>query len=167
MTSNAPYQYRMRSYNAAGNSAYVTSGEVDPLPPAPSAFIAGSITGSSMVLSWVDNSSIETEYRLERSTDNATWSMTVLPADTRTYSASGLNSNTNYYFRVCARNAAGNSAYATLGPIKTLAVAPAAPTALTATTIASTYIVLTWSDNSGNEDGFKVCLLYTSPSPRD
>ncbi|MEI8176107.1 MAG: fibronectin type III domain-containing protein, partial [Candidatus Omnitrophota bacterium] len=156
MTSNAPYQYRMRSYNAAGNSAYVTSGEVDPLPPAPSAFIAGSITGSSMVLSWVDNSSIETEYRLERSTDNATWSMTVLPADTRTYSASGLNSNTNYYFRVCARNAAGNSAYATLGPIKTLAVAPAAPTALTATTIASTYIVLTWSDNSGNEDGFKV-----------
>ncbi|MEJ7607739.1 MAG: fibronectin type III domain-containing protein, partial [Bryobacteraceae bacterium] len=66
-----------------------------------------------------------------------------------------LAPSTTYYYRIQAYNDAGNSAYSNTSSATTRAV-PAAPTSLTATVASATQINLAWSDNSGNETGFRI-----------
>ena len=55
-----------------------------------------------------------------------------------------------------AYNSGGNSAYSNTATATTIATAPAAPSTLTATAASSTQINLSWTDNSNNEDGFRI-----------
>jgi hypothetical protein len=68
---------------------------------------------------------------------------------------SGLSVNTTYYFCALASNAGGTSTGSVLS-FTTADVAPSAPSGLSATPISSSQIDLAWTDNSGNELGFKV-----------
>ena len=72
------------------------------------------------------------------------------------YSSTGLNPITTYFYRVRATNAAGDSAYTNEASATTLNAAPAAPSALAATTVSTTQINLSWTDNATNETGFKI-----------
>ena len=63
---------------------------------------------------------------------------------------------TTYQYRVRAYNTAGNSAYSNTASATTTVTLPAAPSALTATAASSTQINLAWTDNSNNEDGFRI-----------
>src|SRR5262249_48659845 len=65
--------------------------------------------------------------------------------------------NTQYCFTVSAYDNAGNqSAQTASSCATTLDVAPAAPSALTATAISPSQINLAWTDNSNNETSFKI-----------
>jgi hypothetical protein len=60
---------------------------------------------------------------------------------------------------VVSFNDAGNSQYSNMANATTSATPPplpAAPNALSATGISRTQINLSWTDNSGNESGFKI-----------
>src|SRR5205823_11058881 len=59
-------------------------------------------------------------------------------------------------YRVRATNSIRDSGYTHAVPASTLATSPAATSGLTATTLSSSQISLSWTDNSNNETGFKI-----------
>jgi hypothetical protein len=77
---------------------------------APSNLAAAVISPTQINLTWVDNATDETSFKLERSPNSADWTqIAVLAANTTAYSNTGLLCNTTYYYRVIASNATGNT----------------------------------------------------------
>ncbi|MBT8063340.1 MAG: fibronectin type III domain-containing protein, partial [Gammaproteobacteria bacterium] len=111
-------------------------------------------------LTWDDNSPNEQGFRIERSLDGATgWAEIAAPgANTTSYSDTGLNDNTTYYYRVRAFNGVGNSGYSNTASATTdefiPITQPAAPSGLSATANGASSILLAWTDNADNETGF-------------
>jgi fibronectin type 3 domain-containing protein len=67
----------------------------------------------------------------------------------------GYNGDTSFTFRVNDGNL--NSASATISiTVQAATAVPAAPSGLTAVAVSSSQINLAWTDNSANEDGFKI-----------
>ena len=127
-------------------------------PSAPSGLSATVYSSSRIDLKWTDNSSIESGFKVEKSTSSGSGFAQIgtTAANDVTYSATSLASGTKYYFRVRAYNTSGNSGYSGTASATTKDVIPAAPSALTATASNDDVINLAWTDNSGNEDGFRV-----------
>jgi hypothetical protein len=120
---------------------------------------ATAVSTTQIDLAWVDNSSNEDGFKIERSTDGVNFTqIAAAPANATTYSNTGLTASTLYYYRVFAYNTAGNSASpSNTASATTLAPpAPNAPSGLTATAVSTSQINLTWADNASNEDGFKI-----------
>jgi len=128
------------------------------LPAAPSNLTATAVSSSQINLAWTDNSSNETLFKIERSTDGTNFGqIATVGSNVTSYSNTGLIASTLYSYRVRANNAAGNSAYSnTAGATTQATTVIAAPTNLTATAASKTKIKLAWTDNSNNEQGFKI-----------
>jgi alpha-tubulin suppressor-like RCC1 family protein len=80
-------------------------------------------------------------------------------ANITTFANSGLTAGTTYSYRVCAANGGGSSLFSNEVTIivgGTSGTSPATPSGLTASTISSKQINLSWNDNSNNESNFKV-----------
>jgi len=84
-----------------------------PPPKAPSNLTATAVSISQINLAWVDNSTDEEGFNIERSLDGVNYTLlaTVDPNVT-TYSDTGLTPLTTCYYDVYAYNANGNSDYA-------------------------------------------------------
>jgi hypothetical protein len=81
-------------------------------PAAPSGLTASALDHASISLGWNDNSSDESGFRLERSTDGNTFSeIASLTANVTAFTDDSLAADTLYYYRLRAWNSAGNSAY--------------------------------------------------------
>src|SRR5207248_33803 len=95
---------------------------------------------------------------IERSTSSGSGfaQIATTGANGTSYTSGGLASGTTYYYRVRAYNASGNSGYTGVAHATTKDTIPAAPSALTATAVSDVQINLAWTDNSGNEDGFRI-----------
>lgn len=81
-------------------------------PSAPSGLSAATdwTTGGAVNLSWSDNSSDETAFVIEKSTDGSSYSEHgTAAANATSYQVTGLTNDTLYYFRVKARGAGGDS----------------------------------------------------------
>lgn len=90
-------------------------------PAAPSGLIATVISGTQINLAWVDNSSDESNFVLERKTGTGAYGViATLPANTTSYQDTGLAKATTYTYRVKATNAYGSSAYSNEASAKTL-----------------------------------------------
>ncbi|GAI00348.1 unnamed protein product, partial [marine sediment metagenome] len=123
-------------------------------PDAPSNLIATAVSSSQIDLAWTDNSDDETGFKIERSPDGTTYAeIGQVAADVTTYESTGLDPETEYFYRVRASNAGGDSTYSNVDSATTQAGAPPpeAPTNLIATAISSSQIDLTWTDNSDDE----------------
>jgi hypothetical protein len=94
---------------------YTPSGGTPPPPPtapdAPSGLAASATSSSQISLSWSDNASDETGFRVERSTGGAFSQIATLGANATSYSDTGLAAATAYSYRVRAYNSSGDSAY--------------------------------------------------------
>jgi hypothetical protein len=102
-----------------------------PYIKSPSGIKSTAATTSEINLSWTDNSSDETGFVLEMSTDGSTYTVIeTLPANTNTYKKTGLSKETVYYFRVKAINTALYSPYSNVISVKTLGD-PTVPVACT------------------------------------
>ena len=160
---NTTYYWRIDSRNAygttTGNLWSFTTQMSPPVPIAPSNLIATAVSHNQIDLVWQDNSDNEDAFNIERRTLDTPYSrIATLGADSTTYSDTGLEPSTTYFYCVNASNVAGNSPYSNESCATTMPVilVPNAPTNLVATTISSSQINLTWQDNSDNEQGFKI-----------
>jgi hypothetical protein len=78
------------------------------------------VSDSQIDLSWQDNSDNEDGFRIERSLDGTNFLLLLtLPANTTSYSDPELSASTTYYYRVCAYNFAGDSAYSNVASATT------------------------------------------------
>lgn len=125
-------------------------------PTTPSNLIAGSITATSVALSWTgstDNSgSLTYKVKITNLKNSAYNSLATVSQSQTTYTANFLATNSPYTFSVYAVDAAGNkSADSNLVSASTLAdtTPPTAPT-LTATVLTPSQVQLTWTTSSDN-----------------
>ena len=162
LSPSTTYYFQVRAYNnggASANSAAASATTQDYPPSAPSSLSATVISFSQINLSWTDNSLNEMGFYLDRASDSGFGSNLVsstLAANVTSFSATGLLPNSTYYFRVRAYGSGGASGNSNTVSATTLQVAPLAPSGLTATAISLSQINLTWTDNSGNENGFYI-----------
>lgn len=155
------YYYRVRAYNSGGystytNTALATVAPVVTIPVAPSNMDV-SAASSTIYIYWADNSSNELGFVYEKSIDGVVfipYGTTTNTFFTENNSAPGI-----YYYRVRAYNSAGYSTYSNMA---VLSIAPqiAAPSAVTAVitdpNTPSTFIAVSWTDNSTDETGFMI-----------
>lgn len=129
-------------------------------PDAPSNLAATASACNQINLTWVDNSDNESTFRIERCTDGVSYAeIDYVGANITSYSDTTVDENTTYYYRVRARNSAGDSGYSNVDTATTPTCPvepPAAPTNLVATAKGRAKISLTWTDNADNEDGFQI-----------
>ncbi|MCZ7558447.1 MAG: S8 family serine peptidase [Bacteroidia bacterium] len=140
-----------------------------PVPNAPSNLTVGSPTTSSLTLNWSDNSSDETGFRIERaSSSNGPWSFVANVGQNQTsYQNTGLASSTTYWYRVFAFNANGNSSASNTASGTTASPPPPPnpPSNLVVVSPTSSSLTLNWSDNSGDESGFRIERASSSNGP--
>lgn len=131
-------------------------------PPAPpSALTAVAVPSSQINLTWVDSDNTEVGFKIERCSGVGCTNfaqIAMVGANVTTYSSTGLTASTSYSYQVRAYNPAGDSGYSNIASAVTQSAPalPAAPTNLIATVISKSQINLTWTDNSGNEAGFRI-----------
>ncbi|HAK96788.1 MAG TPA: hypothetical protein DCM87_17800 [Planctomycetes bacterium] len=122
------YVYRVAAFNEEGLSPYSNEAAAvtwtpPPAPPAAPTDLRATAVGALQVsLQWKDNASNETGFRIERSLDAASGFALVAAAGANAVShvdVSGLSASTTYFYRVCAYNDAGASAYTSTASVTT------------------------------------------------
>jgi hypothetical protein len=128
------------------------------LPPAvpatPGALDAHAVSAVRVDLSWTDNASDESGFKIERATlsDPVYRHFMTVGPNVESYSDTGLGDLTTYYYKVRAFNAAGDSDAEGDDAVTYLA----GPGDLIATPASSSRIDLSWTDYSGAESGFRI-----------
>jgi subtilisin family serine protease len=158
LAASTTYHYRLRAYTGPEHSAFsnTASAVTQPPPAAPTNLAAIAVSTSRINLTWTDNATNEAAFKVERSADGVNFAqIALLLANTTSYASTNLTAATTYTFRVSAYEGSNYSAFSNYAAATTQA-APAAPSSLSATTVSSSKINLTWTDNSTNEGGFRV-----------
>jgi len=126
VAASTTYRYRVRATNSAGNSPYsaitnVTTpqggGQVPGTPGAPT---PGTVTATSVPLSWTASSGTVTNYQIERATGATSTTFTQIGTSTTTsFTDNTVAASTTYRYRVRATNSAGNSPYSAITNVTT------------------------------------------------
>lgn len=95
------------------------------VPAAPSQLavaVSASSPTSALVVTWTDNANNEDGFRLERSADGTSFvQIAQLGANATSFTNSGLNAGSTYYYRVLSYNGAGSSGFSNIGQATTQA----------------------------------------------
>ena len=159
LAASSHYYYRVRATNSQGDSTYSNTADdttsAQTAPAAPSSLSALAV-GALARLTWTDNSTNETSFRIERKVTGvgSFVEITSVGAGIVTYDDTTVVSGTSYDYRVRARNGAGDSAYSNTATVVTSG-ALNAPSGVTANYVA-TATTVTWIDNSTGETGFHI-----------
>src|SRR5439155_9512273 len=111
-----------------------------------------------------------TGYKIERKLGPAgTYAPIGTTAGDSVFNDTGLSTQSTYYYRVRATNAAGDGAYSAEAALTTPALAPT-PTGGQVLSVTTSQVTISWTANAGNADGFqgfrsvnpRACTLLTS-----
>lgn len=126
LTAATTYYYRVRAYNFDGDSSYsneisATTQAAAAIPAAPANLSAQAFSATSVKLTWSDNSTNETGFKIERrlSTQSTYSQIATVGVNTTTYTNTGLSKNKTYYYRIRAYNSNGNSGYSNIASATT------------------------------------------------
>lgn len=154
LTPSTAYSFKVQAFDAASNaSAQSTALPVTTLadssaPTAPSNLQAGSVTGTTVTLTWTASSDNVGVARY----DVFNGSTKIASPTTNSYTVTGLTSGTGYTFKVQAFDAAGNGSTQVSVGATTLAdtTAPSAPTNLTISNQTNVSLTLSWTAATDN-----------------
>ncbi|SVA14390.1 uncharacterized protein METZ01_LOCUS67244, partial [marine metagenome] len=158
------FSYRVYAVNAIGTSLVSNTGQVWSLPTTPTGLTSSVFSDTSLGLSWDTLTGMT--YKLEHSTDNATWTTEADPATTP-YSDTGLTTDTTHYYRVYAVNTSGESS-ASASVSATTQHHPTPPLNLVLTpAIDLVTINLTWNTptDTGTHNGDPILNYMVDRSP--
>jgi subtilisin family serine protease len=107
------YYYKVRAFNAAGDSGYSNEDDAATHLAEPGGLSAAPVSDSRINLSWTDSSNAESGFRIERKQGSGgTYSeIATVSENVTTYGNTGLEASTTYYYRVNAYDGGGNSEY--------------------------------------------------------
>ncbi|MEO7730094.1 MAG: fibronectin type III domain-containing protein [Kofleriaceae bacterium] len=143
-------------------------------PSAPADLRATPTSDTSISLAWMDTSSDEAGFVLERATAEAGPYLPVstTAANATSYVDTGLTAATTYFYRAHATGAAGSSASTAVASARTQDApstppgdSPATPDGLVANGMAADAIELRWTDHAANETGFRVERARAAAGP--
>ncbi|MDX1961978.1 MAG: lamin tail domain-containing protein [Pirellulales bacterium] len=160
VTNGATYYYRVRSANVTGSSApsNTATHTVNYLAPVtPGNLSATPSSTTSISLNWLDLSTNETLFKLQRSVDNINFVhlVNVAPNNT-TFEDTGLTTGTTYYYRLATENASGVSTYTATASATPDLPPLITPSGLQAVIQSPAQIFLSWIDNNTTETGYLV-----------
>ena len=148
-------------YNVSLNAPPGSSSSTGP-PAAPSGLSASTLSSSSIKFSWVDNSNNETSFNVALWNGSSWTTIGSVGSNVTSFTDTGRQASTTYYYTVCAQNGAGTNCASTYATATTQSAAsttaPTAPSGLSASALSSSSIRFSWIDNSNNETSFIVAL---------
>ena len=171
LNPSTEYCYTIVAYDVAGNNssasaqACATTPAPDTIPPSvPNGVIASAVSTNGIALQWNASTDIGgsgvSGYRVFRN------GMLCYVTNATSFIDSGLTPDMQYCYVVDAFDFSWNrsslSAQACATTLPSPDADPIAPSDLTATVVAATYVTLTWKDNSNDELGFQI---ERAPSP--
>lgn len=159
LNAGQEYCYRVRSFK---------NGEIDPRwierytlldNPLPPGNVIPSATNTTRVdLTWQDNTSGETGFRIFRCAGASCtdfFELNSVGSNVVTYSDTTVAAGTSYSYKIIAyKTADWESGYSATAAVTTSS--PATPTALTAARVSEGQINLSWSDTNSDETGYKI-----------
>src|SRR5437879_950257 len=151
-----PACYRVFAVNSYGDSD-PSNVDCTAMPAMPTNLKANPVGGTSVDLSWTDNSAVEDGFGVWRAGGGADWSIVAtLPANTTVYHDAGLTADNTYLYAVHAMKDGGSS-YDT-DPVQVVLATkpPAAPSGLGVQPTSSSSVYGLWLDQSSNEAGFRI-----------
>ncbi len=153
LSGGTTYFFRVRAYDNGGNhtSADSETKSVLTLPAAPSAGLATEITQTCFTANWSTVSGAD-DYLLDVSTDDFTTYLAGYEAKVLTSTSevlTGLNTATEYQYRVRSRNATGESPYSSTEIGLTI---PATPASADASGVNQTSFIANWDAVDGGEN---------------
>ncbi len=162
--ANTTYYYRVAATLGTMTSAWSGTASITTVPPAaPTGLTATaaplSANPPTVALAWKANPANLGSFTIQRATNPSFLlglTTIIVGASPTAYTDASVQLNTRYYYRVRATNGAGNSAWSSFATAITAGQLPLGPTNLTALAIGTNYVILGWTDNSSNEQGFYV-----------
>jgi titin len=149
LASDAQLCYRVVAVNQYGESASIADCTAAPRAPRN---VGASGSGTSIVVSWTDASSVEDGYEVQRAlSGNAFSTVANLPANATSFQDGSVPPGTPYQYRVRAKKDGGFSDFA-----EQPSAPPAAPTNVSAIPGGSTVALVSWQSASAIVTGFRV-----------
>ena len=150
LTNATKYVYQLRAVTAAAESELSDKVAATPLPPVPAAApVLTAVPGNAKVtLSWNAVPGAP-GYNVYRSTTGVFRGQAIGSTTETTFTSTGLENDTTYFYTVAARNMGGEGPRAAVVPAVPVEP-PAAPKNLTAE-VGDNYLTLTWSQMDGAE----------------
>ena len=141
---------RMTLNNTAPIVANFRSSKVT--PTAPSSLVVQEVKSTELNVSFIDNSTDEQGFKVERSINGSGWSLfTTLPANTTLFTDTNEDVCGNEYtYRVYAYNQNGNSAYSNIATTGIISCTPPAPITDLKIYSSTSSVTLDWTADSEN-----------------
>ena len=147
--------YRIFAFNAQGDSP-PSDMACSAIPLAPTDLVAAVVDGA-IVLTWTDNSVVEDGYAVFRDGEDGSRVIVTLPVNSTSHRDASAIADHVYRYYVEAKKGIGGSQVSNVVTAVIAVTAPAPPTAVTASpSWSSTIVGISWTDNSANEQGFRV-----------
>ena len=148
--------YRVIAFRGQAESA--SNVDCTYLPAAPTDLTVTAVSGQGVDLAWTDNSAVEEGFDVERS--DFEWgpfaSLGITAADIKTFHDATVGVDKTYWYRVRVMREGAHAGSSNIVKVVTATAAPLPPSALFAVPSGSTGVSIYWTDNSGNETGFRV-----------
>lgn len=144
LNGNAVYAFSILARNSGGVSASALTGSQLTLPGAPGTPVVGTITASSVALTWAAPVGGAATYTVQYSTNGFATFASAAPVAATGTTVTGLAASTPFAFRVVATNATGNGLPSGNANATTLAGGVPAPAAPTLGAVTTTSVTLSW-----------------------